>query len=554
MDLMEQLQTLSTSHEAAIQQHQAELTAKKVVDSSAELEAELNQEIARLTDYCRTCETQNGQLLRDVGVIKEEKDRLLSELDSKQQQLASLREQQEGLNTSRDTDKEIESLKQELQFLGESLLQAKQALLAEQQAKNSLQTMFDDLKLQTSASKELIIAKSVSPVQAGTNPGAEEGTNFDELSVQESKPTHSTPVHMEAELYDGTKYSDKDVVSDISKLRRDLDDLQTQYSEVSSALSVRQETERLNADSSRPDTQLTLNSSVQSVDNASLSSLSETISTLQRSNDKLQTEKTELNRQLFEQERLCQKLHERLRASEDLSSGVEESYAKQLAAAQSQRDEVLRQLEEACRVNRQVSDLVAEQKALQQEKLAVKDKLKERDSLELEMLKLKTQLDSLTHSHHKMTEVLTSKDQASLELSKRNTVLEAAVQRMEQKLRESEQAFESERKHSKESMDEVRKAKQTRKELEEQLKAEKMTHRHKLTSEIEQTRLASEKNSLAKIRQVRLDIEDQYTAAIEKLRQELAEESRQKQDRLSDINRLKSDHSKQVRLSRRLNF
>ena len=136
------------------------------------------------------------------------------------------------------------------------------------------------------------------------------------------------------------------------------------------------------------------------------------------------------------------------------------------------------------------------------------DKLKERDDLVIELLKMKTQLETLSHSHQKLSESMAEKDETGLELSKKNAILESAVQQRESRLKEREKAFENERQLARSREEEALEAKKRRTELEQRLSEEKLTQRQRHTAELEQTKAASDKNRLLEIRQARMDIED----------------------------------------------
>jgi len=513
----------------------------------------LSQEVKTLSESCQNYEARIEKLLQDMEVLRAERDTTQRELDSANEQLTATpdtfqmsQENPEPEVATESSDKLQTKVLQLQGLLDVSNADMQREKEAHSSTQNELETQRKELSL-LSQTVEDLREKLVDAERRLQQP-------VHEVIVQ----SHSTPVHARSnlsrdsvELYETSQQRPQELSDDVSKLREDMNSLQEQYNKDTTALKQDLDEERKNVEELRQEMRNSLNSSTQSTDASYLANLTDIIANLQATNDKLNSEKQDLNKHLMEQEKLCQKLHERIGASEALSNGVQESYSKQLAAAQAQRDKILQQLEEACKVNDQVTHLVTERNALQQERSDVKEKLRERDDLELELLKMKAQLDSLTHSHNKMSENLVEKDQAGLELSRRNAILESAVQQMEMKLKQSEEAFVSERQLARERKDETALALKTKSEVERRFGEEKASLRSKLTVELQQTRAACEKNHLLQIRQERLDAEEKYTQAIAKLRQDLAEESRRKVESLktqhtSQLSQQESQHKKQV--------
>ena len=340
-----------------------------LTSATAEAENDLSQQVATLTSHCQNYESRTKELLSDLETIKQDKDQLLNDLKTTQDQLSGTTEAflklQSDTEAIVNSQHQLDSLKSEIAKLESSLEVSQQEVNSEREAK-------------TSALNELSKAKQALESSVMAEPRALDNSQLDqenkalraELSQAERRiqelsaheiisPTHSTPQgtgaapSIRAELYDGTQYSDE-LSSHVSGLRQDLDSLQAQYNRDTSVLRQELESERRNVENLREEMRSSLNNSSSAGADTSVANLSDLVASLQSSNDRLNAEKQELNKQLSEQERLCERLHERLGASEALSTGVQESYAKQLAAAQKQRDEILQQLEEACRVNDQV--------------------------------------------------------------------------------------------------------------------------------------------------------------------------------------------------------
>lgn len=332
---------------------------------------DLAQEVDRLSAHCQRSENNYKELLADFETIKREKDLLLSDHKSTQDQLSGTTEAFLKLQSETEAlvnaQHQLDSLKSEIANLEQSLETSQSEMSKEKEAKASALEELSKVRAVMEGSVSADQIRDVSQLEneneALRSELAQAERQLQELSMSAHEiisPTHSTPQghgnapSIRAELYDGTQYADNSELSgDISKLREDLDALQTQYHQDTTTLQEKLEEERQNVESLRKEMHSSLSNSSahQPADN-----LSELVTSLQSSNERLVAEKLELNKQLSEQERLCEKMHERLGASEALSSGVQESYSKQLAAAQKQRDEILKQLEEACRVNHQVQN------------------------------------------------------------------------------------------------------------------------------------------------------------------------------------------------------
>ena len=527
---------------------------------------DLSQEVHRLRAFAQDSEARLQEQKSELEAAKLDKERIMDELQRVQDQLSGTAEAYMKLKSdsedSAGKEGELDSLKSKLTQLEHNLQSSREEATREQEAKNlalaELQQAQEYIDKSKETADELLKLSQENEALRSSLLQAEERKQ--QVAVHEPiVPTHSTPrnealPNAAAELYDGTHYSERELSGDVLALRQDVQALQTQYNKDTSQLRSELAEERKNMEGLRLELHESLNSSTHSIDSSNIANLTDLVSTLQNKNEQLHSEKQELNRQLMEQERLCEKLHDRLGVSESLSSGVQESYAKQLAATQRQRDEILAQLEEASKVNEQVSQIISERNALQHETSEARVRLRENDDLEVELLKLKTQLESLTHSHTKMSEMLTQKDEVGLELGKRNAILEAAVTQMESRLKESEKSFQDEQRLAHASQEEIRNANRRRAELEQRLSEEKISHRNRLTAELQQTRAAAEKNRIVQIRQERLDIERKYKEAIDKLRLELADESRRKQESLksqhaTQVKQMETLHEKQVPLN-----
>lgn len=529
----------------------------------------LAEQLSALTTHCKNCELKISDLTSDVEAVRQEKARALDELTSALSELSgtndALLQIQSDAKSYEAAQTQLDGMKSRVAELERIVESSEEAKSQEQKAKETvlheLEKVNETLsRSQQAANNDAAVVSSLNKEIATLKDklfNAEE--QIQQLPVHEPIiASHSTPTanalpNTMAELYDSTQYADSELSHDVSLLREEFNTLQIQYNKDTSALRMELESERKNVESLRTEMHESLNSSAQSTDASSIANLTEVVSALQAKNDQLNSEKQELNRQLVEQEKLCQKLHDRVGVSESLSESIQESYAKQLAAAQRQRDEILQQLEEATKVNEQVTHLVAERNMLHRDRSDAKDELRDRDDLEVELLKMKTQLESLAHSHQKMSDNLDEKDKKGLELSRRNSVLETAVQQMETKLKQSELAFVSEREVAVAKQTEVDDANKKKLALESRLAEERTLQRNRLTAELQQTKTASEKNTVIQIRQMRMDIEQKYNEAIAKLKLELAEESKRKQERLrshsSQLKEIEIRHEKQVQFA-----
>lgn len=529
---------------------------------------DLEQEVATLSSLTRGYEDKIQKLESELRRVDEDKSRVDQELKQTRDQLTGAAEAFTKLQSDQqsiaDTQSQVDGLQTLVEELQSALEVSKQEAVRQQEAKQeALDELLKANRLVEAVKPESEDSPKLSEENAALRLELKQANSrVEQLSVADLiVPTHSTPrgagnpsvvSRSAAEMYDGTRYSDQDLSGDVTKLRSDMDALQDQYNTETSSLRAELAAERRNVDELRQEMHTSFNSSNQSLDSTNIAGLTEVVSSLQATNDRLNADKQELNKALVEQERLCEKLHERLAATDSLSSGVQDTFAKQLSAANQQRDEILQQLEEACRVNAQMNQLVTERNTLQQERAEVKVKQIEHDDLEVELLKMKTQLQSLTHSHHKMSENLAEKDKSGLEMSKRNSILESAVKQMEAKLKDSELAIDAEKQMSKSKIGEVIMANKQKADLEQRLNDERTLLRNRLTSQLEQTKAASEKNSVIKIRQERMEVEDKYNQAIARLRAELADESQKRQDSLkskhaTEVNQLETQHKKQVK-------
>jgi len=449
--------------------------------------------------------------------MRKEKEGVISDLTTSQQKLLTTQQHLAA----------VAAAYQEMQARGDSdtVVELRRQLVASQADQEQIQSLLE----KTQGNLEAAVA---------------ENTALSEriVSAQASPALHSTPRDPApaAELYDGTTFSEDNLSSEMAKLRQDLDNLQTQYSTDTASLRRELEAERQRTESIRDELHQSLN-----ISNDSTGSLADMIEKLQKANERLVSDKEELNRQLGEQERLCAKLHERVASSENLSSSLQESYSRQLSAAQTQRDDILRQLDEACRVNAQVSALVAERPTRA-----------DRADLETKLERMREQLEHLSKSHHQLTESLNTKAQTGLEIAKQNSVLEEAVKKMEARLQERERALEMERVAMRAREETIERTQSAQRQYEFNLTEERLRH----SNDLQMVRATSDQNTLDRIRETRKEIESKYAEAINKLRRELHAESRQKQESLrkqhkDTVEDLELRHAKQVRLGpRRLNF
>lgn len=519
---------------------------------------DLPQEVDRLKSQCHESEIQAAKLSDELDAMRSLRDQAVEGLKATQDQLSGTAEAYMKLQTDTESRDQVEKWKKRMTELEQSLQSSREDICEEQEAKNLALSQLQEMRERMNESREtaddLLRLNQENEVLRSALSKADKTAQqlpvYETITQEHSTPRLHTLPNAGVELYDGTQYSESELSKQVSDLREDLTKLRVSYDKDTSALHLELETERQNVNDLRQEMHESLNSSAHSVDAANIANLTDLVTSLQTKNEQLHVDKQELNKQLLEQEKLCEKLHERLGISESLSSGVQESYAKQLAAAQRQRDEILQQLEEATKVNEQVAVLVAERQSMQQAQSEVKVKLRERDDLEIELLKLKTQLESLTHSHNKMSENMVCKDQTGLEMSKRNAILESSVQQLEERLKDSEVALQSEKQLAQTRQVEVLAADKRRSQLQQRLGEEKTSYRNRLTAELEQTKAASEKSRLLQVRQERMEIERKYKEAIEKLRLELIEESKRKQETLkSQVKELEAQHDKQVQFT-----